>query len=36
VMRDGQIVEQGLAGEVLVAPRDAYTQALIAAAPPVP
>jgi peptide/nickel transport system ATP-binding protein len=33
VMREGRIVEYGPADEVLVRPRHAYTQALIAAAP---
>ena len=33
VMREGQVVEYGPADEVLVRPRHAYTQALIAAAP---
>lgn len=33
VMRQGQIVEQGAAHEVLLAPREEYTRALLAAAP---
>jgi len=33
VMRDGRVVEYGPADEVLVRPRHAYTQGLIAAAP---
>ena len=33
VMRHGQIVEQGAAHEVLLAPREEYTRALLAAAP---
>jgi len=33
VMKQGRIVEYGPADEVLVRPRDAYTQALLAAAP---
>ena len=33
VMREGRVVEYGRADEVLVRPRHAYTQALIAAAP---
>jgi microcin C transport system ATP-binding protein len=32
VMRDGQVVEQGAAGEVFDQPRHPYTQALMAAA----
>jgi peptide/nickel transport system ATP-binding protein len=34
VMRDGQVREQGPASEVLSAPKDAYTQALLACRPP--
>jgi peptide/nickel transport system ATP-binding protein len=33
VMRAGRVVERGPAAEVLVAPRDEYTRALLAAAP---
>ncbi|MFT4266780.1 MAG: ABC transporter ATP-binding protein, partial [Xenophilus sp.] len=33
VMRQGRIVEQGPAQEVLLAPRENYTRALLAAAP---
>jgi ABC-type glutathione transport system ATPase component len=33
VMRDGAVVEQGVAGEVLRAPADAYTRALLDAVP---
>ena len=33
VMRQGEVVEMGPASEVLVAPRHAYTQALVAAVP---
>lgn len=33
VMREGRVVEYGPASEVLVRPRHAYTQALVAAAP---
>lgn len=33
VLRDGRVVEQGRAGEVLGRPRDAYTRLLIASAP---
>jgi ABC-type dipeptide/oligopeptide/nickel transport system ATPase component len=32
-MHQGRIVEQGLAAEVLRAPKDPYTQRLVAAAP---
>ncbi len=32
-MKDGAVVEQGLAGEVLGAPRHAYTRALLVAVP---
>jgi microcin C transport system ATP-binding protein len=32
VMKDGQIVEAGSVDEVLGRPREAYTQALVAAA----
>ncbi len=34
VMRDGQIREQGPAAQVLTAPQDAYTRALLACRPP--
>jgi peptide/nickel transport system ATP-binding protein len=33
VMKDGEIVEHGLAGEVFANPRHAYTQALLASVP---
>jgi peptide/nickel transport system ATP-binding protein len=33
VMKDGEVVEEGLAGEVFGAPRRAYTKALLAAIP---
>jgi peptide/nickel transport system ATP-binding protein len=33
VMRQGRIVEEGAADQVLSAPRDPYTRLLIAAAP---
>jgi peptide/nickel transport system ATP-binding protein len=34
VMRDGEVREQGPAAEILHAPRDAYTRALLACRPP--
>ena len=36
VMRQGRIVEEGAAAAVLNSPRDAYTQALVAASPRLP
>lgn len=36
VMRAGRVVEQGTVGEVLCAPRDPWTRALVAAAEPPP
>ena len=33
VMKDGRVVEEGLASEVFGAPRDPYTRALIEAIP---
>ena len=33
VMKDGEIVEHGLAGEVFASPKHAYTQALLASVP---
>ena len=33
VMREGEIVEQGSAHEILTSPRHAYTQRLLASAP---
>ncbi|PKI93163.1 ABC transporter ATP-binding protein [Actinomycetales bacterium SN12] len=36
VMRDGRIIEQGSAAEILTSPREAYTQALVAASAPRP
>jgi len=36
VMKDGKIVEEGPASEVMVNPQDDYTKALLAAAPQPP